>query len=253
MKKYLTSFNIATNNKKRIITTYRANQDGQFMRSKHISSLQVLEENYSIDKEYSFAYIKEQSIKQLVSKHLNNRYFYQFDISKFFGSIDHDILLEKLNVTDDDFNQTLIRECSNNKPVGLALGLIPSPYLSNIYLATFDQQLVSSLSTLDSSIVYTRYSDDLTISSNTKLDIDNLQTIINQLLATLKLELNPSKTRYSELLKKGQHTKILGLNIIRGQDTNYITVGRKFKRNTSYEFDPQRKSAMEAYIYYNEH
>lgn len=252
MKKYLTTFALDTNKKKRLITTYRSNLDGQYMRAKHMDSLQQLEQNYPLDKDTSFAYIKEQSIKNLVTKHLDNCYFYQFDISNFFGSIDHQLLLQKLNLTSDHFNQELIFECSNNKPVGLALGLIPSPYLSNIYMAEFDQLIVTALNSIDNSIVYTRYSDDLTISSKNPIELSVLQQTISELLKTIKLELNEPKTRCSQLTIKGQHTKILGLNIICGQNENYITVGRKFKRNTSYEHNPIRKQAMEAYIYYNE-
>lgn len=252
MKKYLTTFPIESNNKKRLITTYRANPDGQTMRSKHLESLKTLEQNYPLDKDVSFAYIKEQSIKNLITKHLDNSYFYQFDISNFFGSIDHQLLLAKLSATDVEFGKRLIFECSNNKPVGLALGLIPSPYLSNIFLADFDQQLIAALQAIDSSIVYTRYSDDLTISSQQPLELSALQQTIEQLLNLIKLELNLPKTRYTQLEKKGQHVKILGLNIIRGETSNYITVGRKFKRNTSYEDDATRKQAMEAYINYNE-
>ncbi len=252
MKKYLTTFPIVTGKKKRLITTYRSNQDGEFMRSKHTQDLLTLEQNYTIDTEYSFAYLKEQSIKLLVNKHLANNHFYQFDIANFFGSIDHSILLAKLTATDSGFNQSLINECSNNKPSGLALGLIPSPYLSNIYLTEFDQLMVERLTAIDETIVYTRYSDDLTISSNTKLDLNTIQDLISDLLATDNLTINSTKTRETNLVQTGQHIKILGLNIIHGERSNYITVGRKFKRNTHYEQNDARKHAMASYIKYNE-
>lgn len=252
MKKYLTTFPLATGKKKRLITTYRSNQDGEFMRNKHLKALTTLEQNYTINTDYSFAYLKEQSIKKLVYKHIDNRYFYQFDITNFFGSIDHQILLDKLVSSDDNFNQSLISECSNGKPMGLALGLIPSPYLSNIYLGEFDEKLVTALKKLDSSIIYTRYSDDLTISCQNELELSELEKLLNKLLEDVKLQLNDSKTRCTEVTKKGQHIKVLGLNIIHGEEQNYITVGRKFKRNTKYQCDPQKKHAMDSYINYNE-
>lgn len=252
MKKYLTTFPLATGKKKRLITTYRSNPDGEFMRDKHLKALNVLEQSYTINTDYSFAYLKEQSIKKLVYKHIDNSYFYQFDITNFFGSIDHQILLDKLSSTDDTFNQTLISECSNGKPMGLALGLIPSPYLSNIYLGNFDEKLVTALKDIDSSIIYTRYSDDLTISCQNKLELNELEKLINKLLSVVKLQLNDSKTCYTEVTKKGQHIKVLGLNIIHGEEKNYITVGRKFKRSAKHQFDPQKKHAMDSYINFNE-
>ncbi len=252
MKKYLVTFPITTGTKKRLITTYRSDQYGSELRDKHQADLALLEAQYKLNTDYAFAYIKSQSIKNLVAKHLDNRYFYQFDIKNFFGSIDHSLLLAMLNATDDDFNHQLIHECSNNKPVGLALGLIPSPYLSNIYLSQFDYHVVTALNKLGANIVYTRYSDDLTISSPSELSLDELTTILQTQLAALNLQLHPNKTRSIELFKKGQHIKVLGLNVIRGENSNYVTVGRKFKANTIIEKDRLRKSAMQAYIDYNE-
>lgn len=252
MKKYLTTFPIVTGNKKRLITTYRSNSNGEHLRSKHIAALHELEQHYTIDTEYSFAYLKEQSIKKLVNKHISNSYFYQFDLSNFFGSIDHTILLSKLDSTGLEFNKQLIAECANSKQQGLALGLIPSPYLSNIYLNQFDSKLILRLKDINDSVVYTRYSDDLTISSRDELNLQELTTILTDLLKDINLELNHSKTKSTQLLNKGQHIKILGLNIIYGQEINYVTVGRKFKRNARYEFDSTRKHAMDSYIKYNE-
>lgn len=252
MKKYLTTFPINTGKKKRLITTYRSDQNGQLMRAKHVHSLNKLERYYPSNNTFNYAYTKGKSIKQLVSKHLSNSYFYQFDISNFFASIDHQILLLYLTNTDVKFNTELIYECSNARPNGLALGLVPSPYLSNIYLTHFDYQLAAELKAINPQIEYTRYSDDLTISAPIALDLENLEQIISSLLAPVKLVINSKKTKSTALLTKGQHIKVLGLNIIRGECSNYITVGRKFKRNASYEPNIARKKAMNAYINYNQ-
>ncbi len=252
MKKAIVTFPLQTGSKKRLITTYRDNPAGQELRNKHNSDLKQLETNYQLDTNVSFAYIKNQSIKHLVNKHLPNSYFYQFDISNFFGSIDHSLLLQKMTTTDSQFNEQLIAECSNQKEVGLCLGLVPSPFLSNIYMDSFDQQLQTYLNQLDCTVVYTRYSDDFTISSSKELDINELTIAINKLLAELNLQLNNKKTKVSSLDTKGQHLKILGLNIIRGQETNYITVGRKFKANAKSEKNPLVAAAMNSYINYNE-
>ncbi len=252
MKTAIVTFPLQTGSKKRLITTYRDNQPGQELRSKHYGDLEQLEANYHPDTNVSFAYIKNQSIKHLVNKHLTNSYFYQFDISNFFGSIDHSLLLQKMTTTDSHFNQQLIVECSNQRKVGLCLGLVPSPFLSNIYMDSFDQQLQTYLNQLDCPVVYTRYSDDFTISSTKELDINQLTSVINKLLAELNLQLNHKKTKVSRLDTKGQHLKVLGLNIIRGQETNYITVGRKFKANAKSEKNRLVATAMKSYINYNE-
>lgn len=253
MKKSITTFQIQTGTKKRLITTYRSNREGAELRLQHQSDLALLEQNYPINQQFTFAYVKQKSIRQLVNKHLDSQYFYQYDVADFFGSIDHQILLSKLVKTSPDYNRNLIYQSSNGKSRGLALGLVPSPYLSNIYLDDFDCKLSQELNSLAQHIVYTRYSDDLTISSDTALDQELITSILSKHLADLGLRLNSRKTRFVALEKKAQHIKILGLNIIRGDNSNYITVGRKFKTATYIESNPIRKHAMSAYIDYNEH
>lgn len=252
MNEQLVTYPIYTGKKKRMITTYRNSKEGNLLKVSHSRDLEYLESKYSLNTDYAFAYIKNQSIKALVNKHIDNRYFYQFDIANFFGSINHDLLYTKMENTADVFNEQIINECSNNQSIGLALGLIPSPFLSNIYLSDFDYLLVNKLKEIDSSVIYTRYSDDLTISSKTKLDLNSLVKLISDLLELDKVTINSSKTKQFELVKKGQHIKILGLNLVRGEKSNYITVGRKFKNNTSIESNPVKRKAMEAYINFNE-
>lgn len=252
MKNSLVTFPLQTGTKKRLITTYRNTPSGQELRDKHNADLLDLESKYALDTNVSFAYIKNQSIKHLVNKHLVNTHFYQFDISNFFGSIDHQLLLEKLVNTDIEKSTQLITECSNQKNVGLCLGLVPSPFLSNIYMASFDENLQIYLKQLDNEIIYTRYSDDFTISTKNELDLVTLTNTINDLLGDLKLSLNDKKTKFTILDKKGQHLKILGLNIICGNESNYITVGRRFKQNAKYEKNPLVAAAMNSYIKYNE-
>ncbi len=250
MKSALTTFSLQTKNKKRLITTYRNNLQGQQLREKHQLDLQQLVANFNLNYNYAFAYMPQQSIKKLVLKHQANSYFYCFDIEAFFPSIDHQILLLKLG--DNQTMRNLIKEASAYREQGLALGLVPSPYLSNIYLAEFDTLITSALQKLDETIVYTRYSDDITISAQSDIDDAHLEHLINDLLAKYNLHLKPSKSRKKALLKQYDHIKILGLNIVRGQATNYITVGRKFKKATIAEEDRLRKQAMQAYIEFNQ-
>lgn len=252
LKKAVVTFPLQTGKKKRLITTYRDTDEGRQLRSKHLDDLKMLEAKYPLDTDYAFAYLKNQSIKMLVTKHLKNQYFYQFDLRDFFGSIDHSVLKKKLNQLTLAEQEQLIFEASNNHKRGLVLGLVISPYLSNIYMQEFDQNLAKQLFSQDPNIVYTRYSDDITISANRKIDINRLIELIQTLLKAVSMELNDKKTVETHLQKKGQHLKVLGLNIICGEISNYITVGRKFKANTHRENSYPRQQAMRSYINYNE-
>lgn len=44
----------------------------------------------------------------------------------------------------------------------------------------------------------------------------------------LELKINKHKTKKLELLNVGDHVKFLGLNIVKGKNGNYITVGKKY-------------------------
>lgn len=244
------TFPLKTGKKTRILTTYNNNYEGDNLRKWHHTMLDMLIDEQNIDYKYAFAYLPKQSIKKLVNMHLSNNYFYLFDISNFFPSIDHQILLSKIG--NSSKYEHLVYTSANGKSRGLAIGLVPSPFLSNVYLVEFDTIIAKKLGQLDDKLVYTRYSDDISISSGQQLDIEVIQNVLADCLQPLKLRIHEGKTHHKVLLKKGDHVKLLGLNIIRGENENYITVGRKFKRNTEKEHDQMRKKAMNAYIKYNE-
>lgn len=244
------TFPLKTGKKTRILTTYNNNYEGDNLRKWHQAMLDMLIDEQDIDYNYAFAYLPKQSIKKLVNMHLSNNYFYLFDISNFFPSIDHQILLSKIGNSSE--YKRLVYTSANGKSRGLAIGLVPSPFLSNVYLSEFDTIVAEKLRLLDDKLVYTRYSDDISISSSQPLDIEIIQSILTDCLQPLKLHIHAGKTHHKALLKKGDHVKLLGLNIIHGESENYITVGRKFKRNAEKEHDQMRKQAMNAYITYNE-
>ncbi len=248
MQKVIT-FPLITGQKKRLITTYANNESGIKLKQKHQEVLTSFD--YSIfNYDVTFAYLPQQNAKQLVQKHLQNKYFYQFDVKDFFLSIDLTIL-KNLAVKYQTADLTnVISECAFAQEKGLGIGLLPSPFLSNLYLIEFDKQMEAYAQ--NHNLIYTRYADDLTFSSNTNYNQEILITKLQSELSPLKLQLNLNKTHYKHLAHIGDSVKILGLNLVNGKNSPYITVSRKFKKLAQLENNHLRKIGMDNYIHYNQ-
>ncbi len=256
MKSFI-SYQRKDKNKVRTITTYKNNTLGNNLRIKHLKQKKVL---YNIFKEnktnHSFAYEKNSNTKKMVLKHIESKYFLKVDIFSFFDNINHELLEQKL-MKKKNYNinfKELIEECSTfkEKDKGIAIGLIPSPILANIYLEDFDKKLGDKLVEIGD-IIYTRYADDIIISSKEEFDRANVKDLIEFFLLEERLYLNDSKIQKVDLNKKGKHIKITGLNIVRGERTNYITISRKFKKTMKKDNKTSRKNSRERYIMYNEY
>ncbi len=171
-----------------------------------------------ICEEVVFSYRKGKNILDAVSPHAGSRYFLQTDLKDFFQSLNSDDVsfilerkIEKCPVTDIKTYIPRIVDLTtleNRLPVGFAT----SPPISNSCLLEFDEKL--SAFSQSRSIIYTRYSDDLILSSDSKdslidaLDFvhKNLNDIFND-----RLRVNNAKTKFST---KGNKIKILGLSIL---------------------------------------
>lgn len=243
-----------TKSKIRTITAYSKLEEGINLKKKHNKIKEKLYEIFEEKKTtFTYAYQKDSNTKKMVQKHLNSTYFLKVDIFSFFDSILHEKLISKIGkkLIDKDI-RTTVKECSNDKKRGISIGLIPSPILANIYLYEFDKALDRKLTTMGN-FIYTRYADDLTISSKEVFNQNTIIEIIKFLLLKDGLYLNTNKIQKVNLLKIGNHIKITGLNIVKGRESNYITVSRKFKKEIKLEANKYSKNAKKGYVLYNEY
>ena len=119
-----------------------------------------------------FSYRKGKNILNAVTPHTESRYFLQTDLKDFFQSLNSEdvacILNRKIKSCPVSDIKTYIPRIidlttlENRLPVGFST----SPPISNSCLFEFDKQL--SIFSLSRDIIYTRYSDDLILSSNRK-------------------------------------------------------------------------------------
>ena len=148
-------------------------------------------------------------------KHKGNVYALKIDISKFFYSISHKILLEMLsnldyndyvrveniiNSTDLDYINYEIKKINKNNNVnlpcynkgyGLPIGNLSSQCLSIYFLHKLDFYIIHNLRCKH----YVRYMDDMIILSNDKEKLINVKDIIiNKLEIDYNLKVNYKKT-----------------------------------------------------------
>ena len=154
--------------------------------------------------ECATAYREGSSIRKNAEAHASSRYMLKLDFANFFPSI-----------VRSDLHAHLDRHCSDNldpsarnliahvccwarhrqPPLRLCIGAPSSPLLSNSLMFEFDNRLAAVAE--DDGVVYTRYADDITLSSRDRGRIDRYTEIVQTLLESLqypKLTLNEGKT-----------------------------------------------------------
>ncbi|MDO6527872.1 reverse transcriptase family protein [Motilimonas sp. 1_MG-2023] len=182
------------------------------------------------NKDVVFSYRKGVAIRDAVEKHANNQYYFQTDIRNFFGSLDENIVK---NVINNQLNEVPISDIDNYKELLFGLftveniipaGFSTSPLLSNLCLFNFDNKLYEYCT--KNSLTYTRYSDDIIISTNDLEDTYPLESIVTKILKSevgKKLSLNSKKTKVQS---RNEKVKILGFNILQN---GIVTISSKEK------------------------
>lgn len=175
--------------------------------------------------EFAHAYVKERSIKSNVYAHRSSKFFFQTDISSFFPSISKDIISKSIKSSIDNVSaRDLDLILKAVAPFGhLDLGSSSSPIISNIIMYDFDVEINDKLRAIDSKMIYTRYSDDIAISSKNEIS-GIIEEVVNETLIRYGFKMNLKKTKSTELIN---YIKITGLYLHNDQR---VTVGSKQKK-----------------------
>jgi RNA-directed DNA polymerase len=178
-----------------------------------------------------FSYRTGHNVLDALTPHAESKFYFKTDISNFFPSIKSDLVLStlELNVADlaiSDLREHLKRITDLVTLQGaLPVGFSTSPLLSNACLYNFDNKI--SLFCEDSGLIYSRYSDDIIISSGSKINGMDMQKTLDSMLSDgelLRFKINEKKTR---LLSKGNKVKLLGAVIL---PSGKITVDMQVKK-----------------------
>lgn len=124
-------------------------------------------------------------------------YVLQADISKYFPSIDHDVLLATLARTIRDRDvlwlcRQIIKKCGYDGR-GIPVGALSSQLFANVYLTMLDHKIKDDWAVP----YYVRYMDDFVILGRSKAELwDFLARIKGYLATELRLSLNPKTKVY---------------------------------------------------------
>ncbi|WP_170304339.1 retron St85 family RNA-directed DNA polymerase [Duganella radicis] len=192
------------------------------------------------------AYRTNRSIGDHARLHARNKYLLKIDFKDFFPSIGardfkrHAIKYLAIDARLASELALLLFRRDEHKRFTLSIGAPSSPVLSNTLMYEFDSKLSEFCE--PKGITYSRYADDLALSTNKPHELDTAFKFINELLNDLaypRLTINQEKTVFAS--KKHQR-KLTGLTLTNAGD---ISLGRERKREIRAMADHYRKGKLE--------
>jgi RNA-directed DNA polymerase len=171
---------------------------------------------------YATAYVKGRGLLDNVSPHMSNRYFLSVDIRNFFpsvGSFRVRHLFETVGYSKLAANN-LSRICSYFSR--LPQGAVTSPTLSNLICLRLDRRLAGLVSRRN--VVFTRYADDITLSTNNRNVLPRLLPLVYQILREEGFEPHQEKTRIL-----GPRTRCAITGLVKNSSDPAFGVGKRKK------------------------
>lgn len=184
----------------------------------------------------AFAYVRGRCTIDSVKRHQQNqsRWFLKMDMRHFFPSVTPQYLMDMLCMTfpfcsfcSNPRNRKLLEDalslCFLNG--GLPQGTPTSPMLTNAMMIPMDHAISKYCHEHSPHLCYTRYADDILISSEFSFRWSEVQNSLNEILKVFQapFKLNPEKTRYGSSAGRNWN-----LGVMLNKD-NKITVGHAKK------------------------
>ncbi|MEW6712941.1 MAG: group II intron reverse transcriptase/maturase, partial [Candidatus Riflebacteria bacterium] len=143
------------------------------------------------------------------------------DIKGFFDTIDHEILMERINerIIDSGIHKLLRKYLKQNvmenasywtPEGGMPQGAVISPLLSNIYLNPLDHLM------MESGYNFIRYADDWVVLCKSETEAKSALETVKEWVIQNKLELHPEKTRIVNA--ENEWFEFLGYKFVKIQD-----------------------------------
>ncbi len=225
-----TLYHLSTKSSKFYKTIYTNKANGKIRTlhspSKNMKAVQAWILRNILDKipvhENATGFIQGKSILINAESHKENKFYLCMDITDFFTNISKKKVYSLFNSLgySDQVSMILTSLCTYNNE--LPQGGVTSPALSNLVNVRLDKRISNYVGKRN--IVYTRYADDITLSSNNPDELFKAKKMIEKILNDEGYHLNTKKTR---LLRLGSSRKVTGLVI---SDDNNVGVGRRVKR-----------------------
>jgi hypothetical protein len=173
---------------------------------------------------FATAYMRGKNIKDNVFAHRNNRYFVIIDLEDFFPSISIR-RVEKIFLLIGYSRKaaaTLAQLCTCDG--NLPQGAVTSPALSNLISAKLDRRISGYTSRRN--IIYTRYADDIVLSSNKPAGLCLAMPMIIKIIKSEHFKINLNKFRVL-----GPRKSCIITGLIKNNSDSKFGIGRNKKRN----------------------
>ena len=153
---------------------------------------------------YAKAYVRNRTLVDNIKYHKNKEILLGLDIEDFFTSIKRssvEIIFRRLGYS-SNISNLLSKLCCCYE--SLPQGAPTSPYLSNIFLRDFDEEVSKYCNS--NGIKFTRYADDITLSGS--FDPEKAIIFIKAALYTQDLKLNKEKIK---IMRKNERQIVTGV------------------------------------------
>ena len=197
--------------------------------------------------ENSHGFIWKRNILTNAKNHVGKNYILNIDIKDFFPSVDSNKILKLFSTPPFNFNSNVCKClnkicCDNNH---LPQGAATSPIITNFICMDLDRKL--RLLAKEMNVIYTRYADDITFSSNDAIFYDDFRNKIESMLNENGFNINNKKYR---IQNKRHRQEVTGLVVNEKPNIN-----RKYIRNLrallhSYKIDDIETFIKKFNIYY---
>ncbi len=184
------------------------------------------------DEEVVHSFIKQKSTLTAVKEHKNSKFFFKTDIEQFYSNIKRENVIQVLEknsnnipISDIESYTEFLADITTYED-SIPVGFPTSPSLSNAFLFDFDREVKQLCE--ENNLIYTRYADDIIISSDSIEYLRELNDKIPKLLkehASQRITINEKKTYITH---KGNKVKLLGLVIL---PNGRVSIDAKYKKN----------------------
>lgn len=183
-----------------------------------------------------YSYRHGRNIGMHAARHVKSNYVTRFDFSDFFPSISGAVVKRLLRHAiehgiidfEDQVVDAIVRlVCRSDQALGrlvLSIGAPSSPHLSNAILYNFDLRMSQVAN--DFEVIYTRYADDIYLSSMSRFSLEKVELQFVEAVEKSLPYLNINKRKTQRLSRK-RRMSVTGLNIT---PKRQLSVGRDLKR-----------------------
>lgn len=174
--------------------------------------------------QFATAYISKKNIFNNVYPHVHNRYFMCLDIEDFFPSISYKRVTNIFSIIGYSKAAAVILAKLCTSLDGLPQGAVTSPSISNLISAKLDRRIAGY--TARRNIEFTRYADDITLSSNNPIVLCKAMPMIIKIIKSEHFIPNMNKFRIL-----GPKKRCLITGLIKNNSESKFGIGREKKRH----------------------